>query len=183
MEASDLDRFQPIDGIAVPAGPAYLAVELDTGRDTLDVTPDDALELIARQHRSPLTLDEGIALVTHRPELLRTHNCFSMLGSRCGDRRVTAMWISRGRPRLGWCWGATPTRGWGRPRAKAESAPEQSRETAGACSAGGRLGDRDDVAVGVGEPRRALAPRAVGEGTETTRARLLEPGRRRLDVR
>jgi hypothetical protein len=108
MEPSDLGRFRPIDGIAVPAGPAHLAVELDTGPDTLDVTPDDALELITRQHRSPLTLAEGVALVTHYPELLRTQNCFSLLGSRCGDRRVTAIWISRGRPRLGWCWAGNP---------------------------------------------------------------------------
>lgn len=108
MERSDLDRFRPIDGITVPDGPAYLAVDLDTGPDTLDVTPDDALELITRQRRSPLTIAEGIALVTHRPELLRTQNCFSMPGSRCGDRRVTALWISRGRPRLGWCWAGNP---------------------------------------------------------------------------
>ena len=108
MEWNDLDRFHPIDGLAVPAGPAYLAAELDTGRDTLDVTPDDALELIIRPNRSPLTLAEGLALVTHFPELLRTQHCFSMLGSRCGDRRVTAMWISGGRPRLGWCWAGNP---------------------------------------------------------------------------
>jgi hypothetical protein len=108
MEPGDLERFRPIDGRAVPAGPAYLVVELDTGTDTLDVTPDDALELITRQHRSPLTLAEGVALVTHYPELLKTQNCFSMLGSRCGDRRVTAMWISAGRPRLGWCWAGNP---------------------------------------------------------------------------
>ena len=28
----------------------------------------------------------------------------SLLGSRCGDRRVTAIWVSMGAPRLGWCW-------------------------------------------------------------------------------
>ena len=108
MEPGDLDRFRPIDGVAVPPGPAYLALDLDTGADTLNVTPDDALETITGQHRSPLTLAEGLALVTHFPELLGSQNCFSMLGSRCGDRRVTAMWISGGRPRLGWCWAGNP---------------------------------------------------------------------------
>jgi hypothetical protein len=108
MEPSDLDRFRPIDGITIPAGAAYLAVDLDTGPGTLDITPDDALQLLTRQHRSPLTLAEGVAHVTHYPELLKTQNCFSLLGSRCGDRRVTAMWISGGRPRLGWCWAGNP---------------------------------------------------------------------------
>jgi hypothetical protein len=108
MEADELERFGPIDGLEIPAASAYLVADVDTGRDTLNVSPDDALESIVRKGRSPLTIDEGIALVTHHPELLRTQNCFSMLGSRCGDRRVTALWMSRGRPRLGWCWAGNP---------------------------------------------------------------------------
>ena len=58
--------------------------------------------------RLPLTLDEGIAVVTHHPDLLSSGNRFSMLGSRCGDRRVTAIWVSQRRPRLGWCWAGAP---------------------------------------------------------------------------
>lgn len=108
MEPDELERFEPIDGLEIPTAPAYLVTDLDSGRETLNVTPDDALETILRKGRSPLTIDEGIALVTHRPELLRSENCFSMLGSRCGDRRVTALWVSNGRPRLGWCWAGNP---------------------------------------------------------------------------
>jgi hypothetical protein len=108
MGADELERFGPIDGLEIPAAPAYLVADVDTGRDTLNVTPDDALERIVRKDRSPLTIDEGIAVVTHYPKLLPTQNCFSMLGSRCGDRRVTALWISSGRPRLGWCWAGNP---------------------------------------------------------------------------
>ena len=52
--------------------------------------------------------EEGVALVTHHPEILRNSNCFSLLGSRRGDRRVTALWISKGKPRLGWCWAGNP---------------------------------------------------------------------------
>jgi Family of unknown function (DUF5701) len=33
---------------------------------------------------------------------------FSLAGSRCGDRRVTALWISQNRPKLGWCWAGNP---------------------------------------------------------------------------
>jgi hypothetical protein len=108
VEADDLARFAPIEGLELPAGLAYLVADLDTGRSTLDVTPDDALEAIAGEGRSPLTIEEGVALATHHPTVLRTMNCFSMLGSRCGDRRVTALWISKGRPRLGWCWAGNP---------------------------------------------------------------------------
>jgi hypothetical protein len=46
------------------------------------VIPDEALTRIAAAGRSPITIDEGLALVTHFPGILRTRNCFSMLTSR-----------------------------------------------------------------------------------------------------
>ncbi len=104
MEADDLQRFTPVVGVALPLGVAYLVADVDTGGGTLNVTPCDAIETISREGRSPLTIDEGIALVTHYPEILKAKNCFSILGSRCGDRRIPAIWLSAGRPRLGWCW-------------------------------------------------------------------------------
>jgi hypothetical protein len=108
MDADDIKRFKPIDGVRIPNGIAYLAMDIDTGKGTLNVTPDDAIKAIREEHRSPLTVDEGVALVTHHPEILRINNCFSMVGSRRGDRRVTALWISGGKPRLGWCWSGNP---------------------------------------------------------------------------
>ena len=107
MEAADLRRFGLVEGLEVPQG-AYLLTDVDTGKATLNVTPDNAMPVITAAGRSPLTVDEGLALVTHHPDVLRTMNCFSMLGSRCGDRRVTALWVSKGRPRLGWCWAGNP---------------------------------------------------------------------------
>ncbi|RYX99980.1 hypothetical protein EON78_02185, partial [bacterium] len=86
----------------------YLLLDIDTGKDLLNVTPNDALKIITKQGRSALTIWEGIALVTQYPEILRTNNCFSLLGSRCGDRRVTALWISERKPKLGWCWAGNP---------------------------------------------------------------------------
>jgi hypothetical protein len=108
MEGADLERFTSIAGVEAPRGPAYLVVDVDTGPDALNVTPDAALETIVRAGRSPLTIAEGVALVTHFPDLLEKRNAFSILGSRCGDRRVTAIWLSGGRPRLGWCWAGNP---------------------------------------------------------------------------
>lgn len=107
MEPDDVARFVPIDGIELPSTPYHL-VDVDLGQGTLNVTPDDALATIAAQGRSPLTIDEGLAILAQDPEVLRTQNAFSLLGSRCGDRRVPALWLSRGSPRLGWCWAGNP---------------------------------------------------------------------------
>jgi hypothetical protein len=104
IAADDLSGFTPLEGLELPAGSAYLVADVDTGGATLNAAPAEAIRSITRENRSPLTIDEGIALITHYPEVLGTRNCFSILGSRCGDRRVTAMWISGGSPRLGWCW-------------------------------------------------------------------------------
>ena len=103
------DDFTTVDGVCIPDGVAYLLVGIDRGSGTLNVTPDAALPVITEQGRSPLTIDEGIAIVTHYPEFLQRNNGFSLLASRCGDRRVPAIWITRhASPHLGWCWAANP---------------------------------------------------------------------------
>ncbi len=72
------------------------------------MTPDDALVRILERGRLPLTIDEGIAVLAQCHDVLKTENAFSLLGSRRGDRRVPALWLSGGRPRLGWCWAGAP---------------------------------------------------------------------------
>lgn len=108
MDREEIQRFQPIEGIELPNGMAYIAVHIDTGKDTLNVTPNEAMTTILDRNRSPLTIEEGIALITHFPEIIRKNHGFSLLGSRSGDRRVTALWISEGKPKLGWCWAGNP---------------------------------------------------------------------------
>ena len=58
---------------------------------TINVAFADAYQTIAAANRSPLTIEEGIALLTHYPEFLQPNNCFSLPGSRCGDKRVPAL--------------------------------------------------------------------------------------------
>ena len=108
MDDDDLAEFAPIESVGLPDGDAYLIADVDTGAATRDVTPDAALGMLESEGRSPLTVDEGIALVTHHPEVVSRNAGFSLLGSRCGDRRVTAIWVSRGRPKLRWCWAGNP---------------------------------------------------------------------------
>lgn len=108
MDADEMETFKPIDCIELPNGIAYLAIDIDTGKKTLNITPNDAIKMIVHENRSPLTLEEGVALVTHYPDILMKNNGFSLPGSRRGDRRVTALWISEGKPKLGWCWAGNP---------------------------------------------------------------------------
>jgi len=108
LDDDDLARFTPIDTVELPRGAAYLVLDVDTGADTKNVTPNDALERIEGADRSPLTIDEGIALITQQPEAVAKNGGFSLAGSRCGDRRVCALWISESRPKLGWCWAGNP---------------------------------------------------------------------------
>ncbi len=108
MAPDDVARFQPTPDLALPDPPVYLITDVDTGKATLNVRPDDALPTILASGRTPLTLEEGLAVATQYPQWLREHNCFEMLGSRAGDKRVTGIWVSKGAPRLGWCWGGNP---------------------------------------------------------------------------
>jgi hypothetical protein len=66
------------------------------------------MQIITGQRRTPLTVDEGIAFVTQFPGALEKNKCFSLVGARCGDRRVPTLWISQGAPKLGWCWAGNP---------------------------------------------------------------------------
>lgn len=108
MNPTHPNDFAAIDEASPPTGAGYLVYGIEAGRDLLNVTPDDALPVILARGRSPLTIQEGIAVLTHVPNLLRASNAYSLLGSRRGDKRVPALWLSKGRPRLGWCWAGNP---------------------------------------------------------------------------
>lgn len=106
-----LDPFRPVPGLEIPAR-AYLLLGVDRGEEFRDVAPEDALPVITARGRTPLTIEEGIAAVTHAPRLLEKNRCFMLSGSRRverpGDRRVPALWIGDRAPKLGWCWDGNP---------------------------------------------------------------------------
>ncbi len=101
-------NFAPIESVDLPQGLAYLLVDIDRGKAMINLAPNAALPLIEARQRSPLTIAEGIAIVTHYPDFLQKNNCFSLLASRAGDQRVPALWLSAGAPKLGWCWAGNP---------------------------------------------------------------------------
>lgn len=70
--------------------------------------PKHAMDAVAARTRTLLTIEEGAALITHFPQVLVKNKCFSVGGSRCGDRRVAAIWISQNAPKLGWCREGNP---------------------------------------------------------------------------
>lgn len=104
------EGFNPIDDVAIPDGKAYLIVDIDRGKTNINLPPSAAMQLIRKANRSPLTIDEGIAIVTQFPEFLIKNNCFSLLASRHrGDQCVPAIWINGTKnPNLGWCWNGNP---------------------------------------------------------------------------
>lgn len=102
--------FKTLENVEVPDSRVYLLIDIDRGKETLNVRPEEALEIITLKHRFPLTIDEGIAVVTQFPEFLIKNNCFSLLASRTGkDQRVPAIWINgKKQANLGWCWDRNP---------------------------------------------------------------------------
>ena len=107
----DLATYQPLPELGLDGlGPAkaYLLTGVQRGEEFCNVRPEDALPVILGRGRTPLTIDEGVAVVTHAPQLLEKNKCFMLSGSRRQDRRVPAMWISEGAPKLGWCWDGNP---------------------------------------------------------------------------
>ncbi|MFI9240541.1 DUF5701 family protein [Streptomyces cinnamoneus] len=104
----ELERFVSLEELALPAGEAYVVFDVERGEEFCDVVPLDALAAVAERGRTPLTMEEGIAFITQYPQALAKNKCFSLAGTRFGDRRVPALWISKGAPKLGWCWEGNP---------------------------------------------------------------------------
>ncbi len=108
MRPVDSTVFQPVPEAGITWG-AYVLLDVDTGQETLNIRPADAGRWLADRGRLPLTIDEGIAALLLNPGLLRAANCYQMLGSRDGSKRIPSLWVTgRGVPRLGWCFDRVP---------------------------------------------------------------------------
>ena len=104
----DLATYHPLPELGLGSANAYLLTGVQRGEEFCNVRPEDALPVILGRGRTPLTIDEGVAVVTHAPHLLEKNKCFMLSGSRRHDKRVPALWIGQGAPKLGWCWDGNP---------------------------------------------------------------------------
>jgi hypothetical protein len=107
--ADGIHRLKTIPTVLVPDGGAYLVFDIDTGRNLRGLAPDEALKRIEADHRSPLTAEEGIALITHYPKALDNAGWFALPGTRRSERMVTALWVDKGTPTLGSWQGNEPS--------------------------------------------------------------------------
>jgi hypothetical protein len=96
--------YRPIGGLTIPEAPVYLLMDVDRGDEFLNVKPREALPVIADRGRTPLTIAEGLSFNVAFPDLLIKNHCFMLAGSHEGNKRVPAIWISAGTPKLGWCF-------------------------------------------------------------------------------
>ena len=103
-----LSHYNPRPELEVPLAPMYVLVGIERGDEFRNVRPLDATDAIASRGRSPLTIDEGISLAAVAPELLVKNHCFMLAGSSRGDKRMPALWIAEGAPKLGWCYDRNP---------------------------------------------------------------------------
>jgi len=96
--------YRPIDGLDLPQTPTYLLLNVDRGDEFLNVKPREALPVIKDRGRTPLTIAEGLSFNAAFPDLLIKNHCYMLAGSHEGNKRVPAVWISAGTPKLGWCF-------------------------------------------------------------------------------
>lgn len=94
----------------IPTEKVYLVVDIDRGKENRNIAPNKAMDIIKTAQRHPLTIDEGIAIITHYSAFLAKNNCFSLLASRHPKNKcVPAIWINANKqPNLGWCWDGNP---------------------------------------------------------------------------
>lgn len=97
--------------VQTPKEPYYI-FDVEDGTATLGTAPQGAVKQFTEHNRSPLTAEEGIALVLHYPVILR-HHYINLPGSRHGDDEVTALWLSGGKPKLNWDWAYDSAAKWG----------------------------------------------------------------------
>ena len=91
--------------VEVPDGD-YELVRLDLGDGSRNVAPQEAVAALGE--RSPLTIEEGLAVLAADASAIGPNRGLSLAGSSRGDRRCPALWLSKGRPKLGWCYLGAP---------------------------------------------------------------------------
>lgn len=94
----DLGMLTQADGVETPNIP-YLIRDVEDGAAMRNTSPDNCVKQFNEQGRFGLTIEEGIAIITHKPETLNNHY-IDLPGFRYGSRWVPDLWLDNGRPEL-----------------------------------------------------------------------------------
>jgi hypothetical protein len=75
FNTEEAESFDIDDNIEIPESPVYIVTDIEDGKTTLgEKNQNELIKQFKKESRSPLTHDEGIALITHYPEILNDHN-------------------------------------------------------------------------------------------------------------
>ena len=113
MEMAEVDGKKGYNSLApwdfleiydpAPSSSVFIAVNVENGRAMLNKSPNQAERLMMGKNRLSLIFEEGVALIVHYPDSLKSH--FIILSSsRHGDGRVATLILHGDGPRLGWGW-------------------------------------------------------------------------------
>lgn len=107
--AEAMEKYETLESIGAPEGP-YLLIGASKEPETRNIAPGEVLQQFAADGRSPLTIEEGLAIWRQFPDVIAPNDGFSLAGSSRGegDKRVPAIWISKKMPKLGWCFMGVP---------------------------------------------------------------------------
>jgi len=93
--------FTTAEGVEIPEAMAYLVVDIENGKVMLGRSADEAVKQFKKEGRSPLTADEGVAIILQHPEILKDHY-MDLAASRHGADGVADVWLHEGKPKLDW---------------------------------------------------------------------------------
>lgn len=107
----NLGALRQADGVETPNAP-YLIRDVENGAAMRNTSPDNCVKQFKKQGRFGLVTEEGIAIVTHKPETLNDHY-IDLPGSRDGSDYVPDLWLYGGRPKLDCNWADYADSKWG----------------------------------------------------------------------
>ncbi|MCC7160163.1 hypothetical protein IT399_00320 [Candidatus Nomurabacteria bacterium] len=93
----DLSKFKTVEYLEIPETLAYLIVDVGISITTQEETADNAERQLKEDGRSPITIEEGVALALQYPRILEEHNVI-FAGSRYDTNQVADLWLHGNNP-------------------------------------------------------------------------------------
>ena len=109
----NISELKTADGVKIPESLAYLVVDVENGKVMLGKSADEAVKQFKKEGRSPMTAEEGVALILQHPEIFKDHYYMDLPGSRHGGDKVALLWLSGGGPKLHWSGASHSGAEWG----------------------------------------------------------------------